>query len=425
MKKAFLAVLVAGVMVSTSGLTLASSAPLTREEFAVQLVQTVDYQNATNLPAKLPPDLSATDPAAPAMVTLMNNGILKGYPDGRIGPDDPVTYLQAMAMIGRALDLPETSPAPGQTVGSLPSDSWGYDIYSWLNQQGLGLPGISPNVPLTTEQGTALISQVFGTDQKALNIIEGYKAAQNSVKSVTADISETMSAVPSATYAANSAMSIPRGVQTTAHLALLMPDQFEVTATDQIQAPGQAKPTSLKMDIYMVPEGVYMGSTPVLGGPERWFKMPEQITEQMLKQLRQSTVEPLPMAQLSLFHYRLIGQKVVGGVSGDEIAFYGRVNSLTSLMPDNQASAVPPGVTASLGPISFHGFLVIDPATDWLLEADFDQAIGFPSGPFGLMDQHMTESNFTYNQPLTITLPPAAASATELPLPPNQTPSNP
>lgn len=425
MRKPFLAWLIACSLAVTSGPALASSPPLTREEFAVQLAQAANYPNAASLPTKLPPDLSATDPAAPAVLALMDNGVLKGYPDGRIGPTDPVTYLQAMAMIGRSLDLPETAPAPGQTVDHLTTDSWGYNIYSWLEQQNLGLQDLSPNTPLTADQGTALISQVFGTDQKALDLLQSFQSTQSSVQTFSADITDQTSLVPSATYAATTTELLPGDLGLTAHLDLVMPDQMALKATIQLKPPGQSQPVSLPMDMYIVPEGVYLGRTPPSGGPEQWLKMPGQLSAPMLKQLKQGAMEPVPTDPVSLFHYRLIGQKTVGGVSGDEIAFYGRVSDITSLLPANATSTMPPDDASPSGPISFHGVLVIDPNTKSLLEAEITEAISLKSGPISLMDQQLTISNLTFNQPLTITLPPAAAAAIEPPLPPTPSAESP
>ena len=55
-------------------------------------------------------DLSGSDPAAAAVAQLAARGIIKGYGDGRFGPDDPVLRAQMAALIVRAFGWDTVSP---------------------------------------------------------------------------------------------------------------------------------------------------------------------------------------------------------------------------------------------------------------------------------------------------------------------------
>ena len=58
-------------------------------------------------------DVIATDPFAFEIAYLYEEGIINGYPDGTFRPNDPVIRSHAVAMIGRALKLDDTSRSTG------------------------------------------------------------------------------------------------------------------------------------------------------------------------------------------------------------------------------------------------------------------------------------------------------------------------
>lgn len=77
--------------------------PVTRGEFATVLVRALGWSDS-DLKDQTPsfPD-TVHHPAAQAVAALEKQGIVRGYPGGAFGPDNPVTLLQVKVMIARAL----------------------------------------------------------------------------------------------------------------------------------------------------------------------------------------------------------------------------------------------------------------------------------------------------------------------------------
>lgn len=72
------------------------------------------------------PDLSPADPRAAAILALAARGIIRGYEDGTVGPDDPVLRAQAAGLVSRAAgwgaeDWPDAT-FPDQ--GAVDDDLW-------------------------------------------------------------------------------------------------------------------------------------------------------------------------------------------------------------------------------------------------------------------------------------------------------------
>lgn len=108
--------------------------PVTRGAFGAMLAK------AANLPAVSGQAYRAkdVDPGswyAPALASLEERGIMAGYPDGTLRPNQPVTGAEAAVMVARTLGLFGTAVQP--EGGPLEPDHWASSLYNWLVNQGL------------------------------------------------------------------------------------------------------------------------------------------------------------------------------------------------------------------------------------------------------------------------------------------------
>lgn len=149
---------------------------LTRGEFAALLARAAGMQVKGN-----PADTQGDAWYGPAVTAMKEKGVIKGYPDGGLHTDRPVTLLEAAVMASRILGLPDGVAAP-EVEGSLERESWGYTPYAWLVRAGLLQPGQDTGAFLTVDEGVAFLAKVFGSDPEAEQIIQAARQAQAKVK---------------------------------------------------------------------------------------------------------------------------------------------------------------------------------------------------------------------------------------------------
>jgi len=87
--------------------------PVTRAEFAVMLANGLGWTKPAATKLDYADDNAAPPWARAALATASGNGVLSGYPDGTLRPNEPISRAEMAAMIARALRLPL-----GPTAGS-------------------------------------------------------------------------------------------------------------------------------------------------------------------------------------------------------------------------------------------------------------------------------------------------------------------
>ncbi|QSZ27533.1 S-layer homology domain-containing protein [Aceticella autotrophica] len=151
---------------------------ITREEAAAILTRLLKLQSVTQDALKGFKDASKISSwAKDAVNTAVYYGLIKGYPDNTVGPDNPITRAETVVILDRALKLQQTpipSPAPTSTI---------YDKAGTYGPQ-TGMNTINGDVTIsaadvtlqnTTIKGNLLISKAVGDGNVTLKnvIVEG------------------------------------------------------------------------------------------------------------------------------------------------------------------------------------------------------------------------------------------------------------
>ena len=107
------------------------------------------------------PDVTAKHWAKPYIDRWSDSGILKGYPDGKFHPDDPVTRGQLSAILYSILGI---EPIAGYSYPDLPKTAWCYDAVTAMNYYRVTLNTdltIQPDQPLSREEAIYMIASGF------------------------------------------------------------------------------------------------------------------------------------------------------------------------------------------------------------------------------------------------------------------------
>lgn len=100
------------------------------------------------------------------IVALLQQGIIRGYEDGTIRPDNYITRAEAAAIMSRVLKLAEKSNAPTTYVDVLPAWARGAIIATSEKKVFRGYPGnlFKPEKLITREEMTCVLIRAFNKD---------------------------------------------------------------------------------------------------------------------------------------------------------------------------------------------------------------------------------------------------------------------
>ena len=107
------------------------------------------------------PDVTDEHWAKPYIDRWSDSGILKGYPDGKFHPDDPVTRGQLSAILYSILGI---EPIAGYSYPDLAKTAWYYDAVTAMNYYRVTLNtdlNIKPDQPLSREEAIYMIASGF------------------------------------------------------------------------------------------------------------------------------------------------------------------------------------------------------------------------------------------------------------------------
>ncbi|MEW8958078.1 MAG: S-layer homology domain-containing protein [Moorella sp. (in: firmicutes)] len=413
--------------------TPAPGKTLTRGEFAALLARAAGMEVAAD------PAVTQGDAwYSPAVIALKEKGIIKGFPDGLLHTDRPVTLLEAAVMASRVLGLPDGVAAP-EVEGALARESWGYTPYAWLVRVGLLQPGQDAGAILTVDEGVAFLARVFGSDPEAERIVQAAKQAQAKVKdlkfagSMAVTIRprpEMAGKMPPVSMQGNivSEFSYPLSLHQKMDMTINLP--AEKTSGEDLPVDGQIQ---MSMEQYLVDGIMYQRvEAPGLAEP-RWMKLPQGALPDLEALVEQSrNAAGLPPGLKDSFHFRYLGEGIENGHKVHRIAYYGRIDDWQALM-----QALPGGLTPEmeqvlnqaggvLKSISFWGEEAVGVEDNLTYASEMTGLVAFADKfqgetvPLETLTFHMKVTDYQYNSGVKIQVPSEALAAPEVPMTPSE-----
>lgn len=396
---------------------------LTRSEFGAMLVKAASLQ-PTDQAAKLPNDVKADSWCANSIKTLLSTNILRGFADGQVKPDQPITQAEAVAFVARALGLPQGVLPRETSKLSIPGSHWAYTNYSWMVNEGL-LTQVDAKKVLTPQEGADLLTYIFGTAEQCQAINDQMEKANQSITSMRIsgklDMQMNMRQV-------GEAQNMPTSVRTTANMETeLVMDKGLHIVMETLVSPGNNQPQqSIAIEEYMTPEGMFMGMPDPETKQVTWTKIPSDVFPNMMNLMKQQT-NPIPAEIKNMFHYRYLGEEKLAGKEVVKLAYYGEIKDLSKMIAalgqlGGQLQQTLDQAQGMLKSITYTGTMYVDKATYLPLSATNNSVVTFAAAFQGQtmpIDTMLVSYDFTYsdyNAPLNIMLPKEALDAKEISL---------
>ncbi|MCS5696885.1 S-layer homology domain-containing protein [Desulfofundulus thermocisternus] len=405
--------------------------PISRGAFAAMLVK------AANIPAVdqqvyLAKDVNPGSWYAKAMATLREEGIMGGYPDGTMRPNQLLTGVEAAALVARTLGLFDTLE---QQTGPLKGDHWGNSLYNWLTGRGLISENADPEKPLSVGDAAAFLARVFGSDPQAVDIVEKSRRAQSEIKAVslTGDMDW---AIKPRQGAAEKVPDFKGSGQIS--MEMILPATYHQVQRWQFKADGLGKQLpDMEMEQYLVDGKLYIKMGNPVSGKAQWMRLPEKDTaniEALMKESLEASKMGIPEELKPYLHYQLLGTAQKDGQKIYEIGYHGRIDDMATFLK----VAVPQSMRDQLmgGPemesalkefnqlfksISYWGREEINADTYLPVASQTRVVVSFNDRfkgevmPVELAEMVMQVKDFSYGENIKIQLPPEALQAKEIP----------
>ena len=417
----------------------AAGKTLTRGEFAALLARAAGMQVADS-----PAASQGEAWYVPAVRALKEKGVIRGYPDGGLHTDQPVTLLEAAVMVSRVLGLPDGITAP-EVTGSLEQDNWGYTPYAWLVRAGLLQPAQDAGALLTVDGGVAFLTRVFGSNPEAEKIIQATQQAQAKIKDLKFTGSMALTIRPRSEVAGKMPpVSMQGNIKSEISYPLSLHQKMDMTVNLPVdKMPGKDLPTGVppagKVQVtteqYLVDGTMYQKiEAPGMEKPQ-WMKLPKGALpdlEALVQQSRNAATLPggLPPELKDSFHFQYLGEGEANGRRVHHIAYYGLINDWQTLI-----KALPGGLTPEmeqalnqaggiLQSISFWGVEAIGVEDNLTYASEMSGLVSFvpkfqgEAMPLEAMTLNMKVTDYQYNNGIKIEVPAEALAAPEVPLTP-------
>lgn len=377
---------------------------LSRGEFASMLVE------AGNMESNLPPaDL------------LVQKGIMKGYPDGKLYLDRNITRMEATALIAKTLGMAEAIAPPVEGDVSL-ENHWGYTFYSWLEY--FGLTDGNPKDILTKEEGSAILEKVFTSSPEATSLQEKAKEAAKGISSLRSVFSGNMNIIPRP--GAEETEEIPQiSFQMKAVQEIVLPASMHQLTTIIMNIPGAGE-QEISSEVYLMDGKIYQQLPLGEAGETKWVLYPEELfpdLEQMMN-LEGASTAIIEGMEDSLY-CQLLGTSERNGEEVYKLATYGRVDDFDAFL---EAMAGQLGSNRQLLELLGQGMAIIDSLSFWCIEyidaddyltksADMfliitmaEEFAGEPI-PLEAFQMNIKIEELSYNEDIVIELPEEAENA--------------
>ncbi|MBB6214345.1 hypothetical protein HNQ80_000425 [Anaerosolibacter carboniphilus] len=131
-----------------------------------------DKEPLVEEPEVIIPDIGAHW-AHDCIVTLVEHGIVTGYPDGSIQPDNKITRAETAVLIGKALQLQEQDNFFSGYIDPIPKWARGYIIATTESDIFKGYPGriFKPGQNISREEMATVLMRAFEKKGNAENIL--------------------------------------------------------------------------------------------------------------------------------------------------------------------------------------------------------------------------------------------------------------
>lgn len=397
---------------------------LTRSEFGAMLVKAANLQPADKT-VPWPSDVKAEAWYADSMQTLLSTGILRGFGDGTIKPDQPISQAEAVAMVARTLGLPQEVPAREANQLPFTGNHWAFNNYSWMVSEGL-LTRVDAQKVLTPEEGADLLIHVFGTAEKCREITDKMETANQSITSMrmSGEMEMQMNM-----RQAGEAQDMPSSVSTAVYMdaKLVMDQGLHMVMETSISAGENLPAESITMEQYMTYDGMFMGMQDPETGQITWTKIPDTAFPNIMELLKQQT-NPLPEELKNLFHYRYLGEEKLAGQEVYKLAYYGEIKDLAKMIAalgqlgGGQLQQTLDQTQGMLQSISYAGTMYVDKETYLPVSASNYSIVTYAGEfqgqpvPIDTMRVYYDFSYSDYNAPMDIVVPQEAFNAEEFPL---------
>ncbi|MBC7075943.1 MAG: S-layer homology domain-containing protein [Syntrophomonadaceae bacterium] len=383
---------------------------LSRGEFAAMLVE------ASGMGSDLPPaDL------------LVQEGILKGYPDGNLYLERGVTRVEAAALAARTLGITEGLGCPFEGDAALDEEHWGYTFCSWLSRFGI-FEG-EPDEMLTEEEGRAFLNRVFSTDPDVTLISDKVQENTKAVKTMRAVVDGNMTIIPRPGVEGTEDLQqmdlYMRSVQ-----EWVLPDNMHQSTTIVTDIPGLGR-QELSTDMYMVNGRVYQEiPVNIETGETEWIRYPDGLFDLEQFMNVEEATEVIPEGLEDCFNSKLLGTRE-GEEKVYEIASYGRVDDFSKFM---EALAGQFDSSMQMSQLFEQGIAMIDSMSFWSIQyigvddfltksaemffvVNFAEEFAGVTNPLKALQMRMTVAEYSYNGDLAIELPEEALDAPLLEIP--------
>lgn len=381
---------------------------VTRGQFFHMVTEHLQWPDQSR-EAALPEDIAADSAYAESVRQLIGQKVVFGFPDGTVGADRALTGNEATLILGRLLGLDDAEAATFlQTVYGV---SFADDAVS-------------------AEAAEQAVQTVLISDADAVELMKASYEEQLAVDSFRSEINQQT------TVAMKEDGAIP-GMPSSVELPMTSVMEYHkdqglrqtVTMNLSGIAGAEAVGSEMKMEQYIVPEGMYMMTTDPSTGEEMWLNMGSMLPvsfDQMMA-MQNSNLNMNDAFTDKYIFYRYDGEQTVDGQTLHQISYNGHLASLEhilqmlkSLMPDeNQAAELLAGLEETMDvSMNFTGTMWIEAESKLPVKTDMDvrMAFGEVEGmPIDHMKMSMEMDFYDYGKVEGIVLPEAAKNAEPLP----------
>ncbi|MDI3481694.1 MAG: hypothetical protein PWQ97_1349 [Tepidanaerobacteraceae bacterium] len=401
-----------------------ADADLSRGAFAAMLAYAAGISPAEDIAQdELPPDVEKDAWYAPQVAALYKSNIFKGYPGKKIYPENPITGIEAIALIARALGVPEQSPAEDVDVKGINRDHWGYVFYSWLEKEGLGFGIEDVEKPIKPEEAAKMLVSVFGTDKEAKAIVDEANEKNKDVNSMRAKGTISMKI----NIASSDGTLLPINTDATFNSEIskdMMLHQTMEASVPNITSSGDAQ--KVVIEEYMDKDYIYI-QTFTQDGQQKWIKMKNPVPMVFDKQYISQQREIMKGFE-GMVHYRLLGKEMLDGKEVYKMAIYSRINDMAKLfdmlgsigeqekMTLSEANSIIKSIyTSGIMYIGIEDGLAYKADMAATISMDAEKQAGSPA-VINSMEMEMSYDYYDYNKNITVEIPDEAKNAEEIDL---------